>query len=288
MNTANNLLASLTALMALTIVALLYKQKKLEKEMRERHLEKKNLIKEIDRYEKLLIQQARKASMGEMIGNIAHQWKQPLNTLMLILANLEDAYIYNDLDREYFESIMDKSRKIIKQMSVTIDDFRHFFNPLDEKEIFCPWETVKSILFLLEEKFSLSDINVIFLEEGKTLSAYGYKNQYSQAVFNVVNNSIDALDSESILDKRIQIRVYEKEDMVVCEILDNAGGAPDEILNKIFDIYVTTKCKEDGTGLGLYIAKTIIEKNMNGKIECRNYSGGLQTLISIQRESEER
>lgn len=247
----------------------------------------KNELDENRKKEVLIIHQAKLAAMGEMIGNIAHQWRQPLNSLALVLANLEDAFVHEELSGDYFETCMERSRKLIAQMSNTIDDFRYFFNPVSKKEEFYPCESIESILYLLEEKLRFNDINIIFPDCNSKLSAYGYNNHYSQALFNVISNSIDALSESSNVDKRIEIVVYREADYLVCEIEDNAGGIDEEILDKVFEMYFTTKPGKKGTGLGLYITKTIIENNLKGKVSCNNTKNGLMTAIRIPKESED-
>lgn len=247
----------------------------------------KNELDENRKKEVLIIHQAKLAAMGEMIGNIAHQWRQPLNSLALVLSNLEDAFVHAELEQEYFDTCIERSRRLINQMSNTIDDFRYFFNPASEKEKFSPCESINSILYLLDEKFRFNDISVMFSDCDRNLSAYGYNNHYSQALFNVISNSADALADVDSPDKRIEIRVYEEGSDLVCEIEDNAGGIDEDIIDKVFEMYFTTKPGKKGTGLGLYITKTIIENNLNGKVNCENTKNGLMTKIRIPKESED-
>lgn len=244
--------------------------------------------KELDenkRKEALLIYQARLAAMGEMIANIAHQWRQPLNSLGLILSNIEDAYIYNELDNEYLHSSVEKSRRLISKMSETIDDFRYFSSPNNKKEKFSIYDNIKILLELVEENLRFNDIKVK-LEDIKNIEAYGYANQYSQAIFNIINNSIDALSVSSTEDKEIRISIHEEKDMAIVEISDNGGGISSDIADKIFDVYFTTKQGSKGTGLGLYITKIIIENNMDGKIQWENTLDGVCMKVAIPKDKE--
>jgi len=244
--------------------------------------------KELDenkRKEALLIYQARLAAMGEMIANIAHQWRQPLNSLGLILSNVEDAYMYNELDSEYLHSSVEKSRKLISKMSETIDDFRYFSSPNNKKEKFSIYDNINMLLELVEENLRFNNIKVKF-ENIEMINAYGYANQYSQAIFNIINNSIDALSVSNRKDKEIKISIYEENDMAVVEIIDNGGGISNDVADKIFDVYFTTKQGSKGTGLGLYITKIIIENNMNGKIQWRNTLDGVCMKIAIPKDKE--
>jgi signal transduction histidine kinase len=237
-------------------------------------------MEENKRKEALIIYQARLAAMGEMIANIAHQWRQPLNNLGLILSNVEDAYVYNELDKELLHNSVEKSRRLISRMSHTIDDFRYFLNPKNKKEHFSVYESISTVIDLLEENLRFNNIKVNF-EKIAMNNAYGYANQFSQAVFNIISNSIDALKSSNNDEKEIIIAIYEENDDVVAEIRDNGGGISQEIGDKIFDIYFTTKQESKGTGLGLYITKMIIENNLNGKIQWRNMGEGVLMKISI-------
>ena len=226
-------------------------------------------------------------STRDMISNISHQWRQPLNTLMLMLANMEDAYRYDELDDEYFYGLISRSKKLINNMSSTIDDFRYLFNPVGKKEIFSPFEVVKSLMFMNEEDLIENDINIMLSEDEKDIEAYGDKGQYSQAIMNIINNSIDAHKmNDEIVDKRIEVKFYYSDKQTICEIQDNAGGISEEITDKIFDMYVTTKDSKSGTGIGLYIAKNIIENTLNGTIRCYNQQSGLVTVIGVPRSKE--
>lgn len=239
-----------------------------------------NEITENKRKEALIIHQARLAAMGEMIANIAHQWRQPLNNLGLVLSNIEDAYLFNELDCDFFNDSTEKCRKLILKMSDTIDDFRYFLNPKSEKKKFSIYKDILAVLDLVEENLRFHDINVIF-EETTPVQAYGYANQYSQAIFNIINNSIDALTTTKDKTKEIRISIYEENNMVVTEFKDNGGGIDEDILEKVFDVYFTTKKKSNGTGLGLYITKMIIENNMGGEIDLVNIPSGvcMRTVI---------
>lgn len=237
--------------------------------------------------EVMMIHQAKIAASGEMIANIAHQWRQPLNSLALILANLEDAYKYDELDENYFKTSIERAKNLIMQMSSTIDDFRYFFNPVNDKEEFSPYQSIRSILYLLEENLRFNNISIIIPESEIDTMVYGCKGQYSQALFNIISNSIDALSDHDIKDRRIEIYNYQEAGNFICEIEDNAGGIDEGIIGRIYEMYFTTKPGKKGTGLGLYIAKNIIENNLKGSIVSKNSKAGLMTVISIPMESEE-
>lgn len=229
----------------------------------------KKEVEENKKKEAFMIYHSRLAAMGQMIGNIAHQWRQPLNNLALILSNLQDDYKYSELSGEELEDSINKSKKIIKKMSQTIDDFRFFFKPYRNKKVFSIYKNILFTLDLMEENFKFNKIetSIDLVEDSEV---YGYSSQYSQVIFNIINNSKDVFLERNIETKKIRIKIYRQNNMAVVEIRDNGGGIEEDILEKIFDPYFTTKSEGKGTGIGLYMSKTIIEKNMHGKIEFFN------------------
>jgi len=226
----------------------------------------------------LLIQQSRLAAMGEMIGNIAHQWRQPINALSLLLGNIEDAYDFGDLTKEELDRQVKTGTRLIQQMSTTIDDFRNFFRPDKEKAPF-------SLLAALAETreilgASLASHNIVLEEDvPRDITVTGYANEYAQALLNLVNNAKEAILAKHLEAGRIRVEVREENDMAVVRVSDNGGGIPDEVLPKIFDPYFTTK--EKGTGIGLYMAKAIIETNMGGRIEVCNRGDGARFTVAV-------
>ncbi|QZY53613.1 ATP-binding protein [Crassaminicella profunda] len=241
--------------------------------------------KEVDENKKkeaLMIYQSRLAAMGEMIGNIAHQWRQPLSGLGLIFSNIEDAYEYEELTEEYLSELMKKSRNLINRMSQTIDDFRYFFNPKSEEVLFSIKENIESTMDFLEEPLRLHQIqlNINVMEDGLI---FGHANQYSQVIFNIVQNAMDALIEKRLHDRKIDINIYVQESNQVVEIEDNGRGIHEDILDRVFEPHFTTKGKGKGTGLGLYMSKVIIEKNFHGKINIFNRKEGACISMVIPR-----
>lgn len=232
------------------------------------------------RKEALMIYQSKFVAMGEMIGNIAHQWRQPLSILGLIITNIEDMHKYNDLDEEELNKLISKARKLIDKMSQTIDDFRYFFKPKMDKENFSIYDSIFSTMELIEENFKFYNIE-INIKNTDNLKAYGYFNQYSQVIFNIINNAIDALADSNTKNKKIDIEISSDGLYNTAKIKDNAGGIDERIAKEIFEPYFTTKQKKQGTGLGLYMAKMIIEKNFNGNIKFYNTDEGACFNISI-------
>ncbi len=227
--------------------------------------------------ERMLMQQARLAAMGEMIGNIAHQWRQPLNALGLTLANIQDAWEYGELDKPYLDQAVGKGNQLIQNMSSTIDDFRNFFKPNKLQQDFSLRQAVKDSLNLVSHSFKNNNI-AIEMEDGRDFLANGFPNEFSQALLNILNNARDVLLERKIRHGKIAIRFGALDGKVFVTLQDNAGGVAAEILPKIFDPYFTTK--ESGTGIGLYMSRMVME-NMKGTLSARNAGEGAEFTLTL-------
>ncbi len=230
--------------------------------------------------EQMLIQQSRSAAMGEMIGNIAHQWRQPLNALGLLMQNLYYSFESDELDLEQMERSMEKGQKLMQNMSKTIDDFRDFFKPNKEIEHFSVSSAINSAVELVSASYKNHNIELKQLLD-ESLMLDGYPNEFAQVLLNILSNAKDALDVNSIEDAYVHIKCHSTDDAVIVEITDNAGGIDEKIVEKIFDPYFTTKHQDVGTGIGLYMSKMIIENNMHGKITVINMEKGAKFTISM-------
>lgn len=223
----------------------------------------------------LLIQQSRLAAMGEMIGNIAHQWRQPINALGLVLANIRDAHEFGDLDQDYLHTQVDRGTNLIHKMSTTIDDFRNFFRPDRSRQVFSLAQAVKEALMVVELSFTHSNIR-IELDIAEDVSSLGLGNEYAQVVLNLLANSKNAISERQVQAGAVHIRVARDGDMAAVTVGDNGGGIPEEVLPKVFDPYFTTR--ESGTGIGLYMSRMIIE-NMGGHISVTNTEAGARFTL---------
>ncbi len=230
--------------------------------------------------EQMLIQQSRLAAMGEMIGNIAHQWRQPLNALGLILQNLYYAHESGDLSKEYLERSIQKGQKLTENMSKTIDDFRNFFQPNKKVEQFNISISINDAYNLISASFRHNNI-ALDMHVDTDIEIEGYPNEFAQVLLNILTNAKDALLTNNINKPSVIIEAFKDENTLHVSILDNAGGINDDILNKIFDPYFTTKEKDAGTGIGLYMSKMIIENSMHGKIFARNKNEGAEFIILL-------
>lgn len=228
---------------------------------------RKNVIEQ----DKLLIQKSKMASMGEMIGNIAHQWRQPLSQLSGLFFDIESAYDYKELNKKYLQNRVEEANDLLEYMSKTIDDFRNFFNPNSKKEAFYLKDAVENAIKIVKSTLNYYQIELI-IDINENHKIEGYKNEYSQAVMNIITNAKDVIKERNI--KNPQIKIYsQKKEKLYLHIEDNAGGVDENIIEKIFDPYFTTKY-EYGTGIGLYMTKLIIEDKMNGNIKVKNSKDG--------------
>ncbi len=228
--------------------------------------------------EYMLLHQGRLAAMGEMIGNIAHQWRQPLNTLGLLVQDLSHAERYGELNREYLDRSVEEAMKTINFMSRTIDDFRNFFRPDKEKTLFGLAETLNLTLSIVGDSFRNNNIN-IELEMQDDADIEGYPNEYSHVLLNILTNAKDIFLERGVEAPNVIIKLFCENGRSVITVADNAGGVKENIMDKIFDPYFTTK--NQGTGIGLYLSKVIIEKNMGGKLTVRNTGGGAEFRIEV-------
>ena len=241
---------------------------------------KDEVLKRADQ-EQILIQQSRFAAMGEMIGNIAHQWRQPLNALGLLMQNVEYAYENDTLNDAYIKRIVKKGNTLTQSMSQTIDDFRNFFKPNKELEIFSLAKAYSSTIEMVGSSIASNAI-VIKEEIDKSVCINGFQSEFSQVLLNILNNAKDALIEHKVNDRVIYISIYKDSKFAYFTISDNAGGIKDDIIEKIFDPYFTTKEEGKGTGIGLYMSKTIIENNMHGLLSVKNNKEGVSFKIKIK------
>ncbi len=229
--------------------------------------------------ERMMVIQSRQASMGEILESVAHQWKQPLNTVNLLLYEIQELAKAQMPFAEIDAKIQDVYG-VIRFMSDTINDFRSFFIPSREKKYFRMEDAIKQTVRFLEPEFRHAGIQVkMDLEEDAVLC--GFQNELTQVLLNILNNARDAISAGRVSNPFVQIGLRKMNQCAVIRIGDNAGGIPEELLPEIFTAYVSTKSEGKGTGLGLYIAKTIVERNFSGKISCRNSEEGAVFMIEI-------
>ena len=230
--------------------------------------------------EKMLIQSSKMAEMGDMLSMIAHQWRQPLNQLSYIFMNIESAYEYKELTKEYLEQKVKEGTTQLEFMSTTIDDFRNYFKPDKAKEELLVSDLVRSSVELMKHTLELEQITVELKTFGDDTTLV-YKNEFIQVLLNLIKNAKDVLISKEIKDPKIVISSYCEVGSCVVEVCDNGGGISFDIIDKIFDPYFSTKSEKNGTGLGLYMSKMIIEEHHAGRLSATNSKSGVCFKIEI-------
>lgn len=237
-------------------------------------------IEEGKQKDKAILEQAKLARIGSMISMIAHQWRQPLTQLSGILMELETATRFKKVNDEHILNAIDKSDKMIEFMSNTIDDFRNFYKPDKKKEDFLLSSSCQKAISLIDASLYHLGIN-LNLEIKNDKNIHGYPTEFSQVILNMLSNAKDILVEKEIQEPRIDIIIDSKGTLGIVEIKDNAGGIDEKNFDLIFDPYFSTKDSSKGTGLGLYISKLIIEKNMGGELSVCNDEYGAVFKIKI-------
>ena len=224
--------------------------------------------------EKMLIQQSKMAAMGDMISMIAHQWRQPLNQMSYVLMNIESSYEYKEMTPQYMDEKVKEGTKLLEYMSHTIDDFKNFFRPDKERTDENVSEVVANSIALIKKSFDAHEIEVI-TEYQCERNMMLYRNELIQVLLNLLSNAKDALVIAEVENAVVRVTVSEREEAVVIEVCDNAIGIDSDIIDKIFEPYFSTKNEKNGTGLGLYMTKTIVEEHLNGTIVVENIDPGV-------------
>lgn len=273
----------------LSIIKDVIKKYKLQVQNRENALESLNEnlslkvkqgIEEAKQKDRKILEQAKLARIGSMISMIAHQWRQPLSQLSGILMELETTTRFKKVDNDYILNAIDKSDKMIEFMSNTIDDFRNFYKPDKKKEDFYVSDACKKAINIIDATLENLGINLILdIKEDKKI--FGYPTEFSQVILNIISNAKDVLIEKNIKNPKIEINIESKGILSIITIKDNAGGIEEKNLEQIFDPYYSTKDSSKGTGLGLYISKLIIERNMGGDLSVSNNSEGAVFKIVV-------
>ena len=228
----------------------------------------------------IMFQQAKLAEIGSMINMIAHQWRQPLNNISLLVNTIIIKYKKDTLSVEMLNKLKENFQEQINYLSNTIDDFQNFFKPKKDKEIFVINEIILSTLNLIKPKFEKNRIKTNF-NSITNINYFGYKNELAQVLLTILNNSLDAFEENNVLDKLIEIDLETLKENIIIKVRDNAGGIKEENLKKVFDLYFSTKIEKNGTGLGLYISKTIINRHFKGEIKIHNIKKGAEIIITF-------
>ncbi|MFY4764989.1 HAMP domain-containing sensor histidine kinase [Aliarcobacter butzleri] len=239
-----------------------------------------DLKKQNKEFEKMILQQSKFVKSGEMIANITHQFRQPLNNISYILINLKKRFESEKLDKIFFDKKVNQANEQVSFLSKTIDDFKEFYLQEKEKDDFLVKDSIQNALTILNPDLQKDNINLnLKFETFEDIKIFGVKNELSQVILSLVSNSIDALKNRH--NPKISINVVSSSAEVIIEILDNAGGIKAKNLKKIFEPYFSTK--EEGTGIGLYLSKIIIEESFGGKLQVQNVKDGAKFSIFIEK-----
>ena len=233
---------------------------------------------QLQKKQEMLLWQSRFASLGQMMANIAHQWRQPLTELNLLLYNLKKAAL--DHNHDEVLSLHRNTKQVIQSMSQTIDDFQNFFKPGKEKEPFYPHVSFENALALLSKVLQKEHIQLTqHIDRGIIL--LGIQNELTQVFINLLQNAKDALIAREIAERHIIVIVSQKDDHAIISVEDNAGGVPEAVKGQIFEPYFTTKHASQGTGLGLFMSKLIVEKSLLGSLTLEPGSDGARFVITV-------
>ncbi|MDR7001717.1 HAMP domain-containing sensor histidine kinase [Neobacillus niacini] len=227
--------------------------------------------------DQMLIQQAKLAAMGEILTGIGHQWRLPLNHLSLLIQDIRDVQSFGEMNDQYMDQFANESMILIDFLTGTIQDFRKFYRPSKEKCAFSMAESIEAALSIFSYFLKKHEIHVYF-EYREQQKAYGYPNEFSQAVLNLFINIRDAFVKKEINDRKLFITINESSGHLIAEIIDNAGGAEPELLSKMFD--ANDSAWSQDTILGLFITKVILE-SMNGSITADNVGDGIRYHLSV-------
>jgi len=228
--------------------------------------------------DKIIEQQSRMAAMGEMIDAVAHQWKQPLNAISMIIDMLKMDFKESDVDDAYIEELDSTVHLQIDHMVTTLNEFRNFLRPSTKNETFYIQTAIDNVRILMKDELITQNVH-LNLNIDESVKIFGNKNEIKHLFINIINNAIDVFNERDIQHRGININCYNEYNKIYIEIEDNAGGVPDEIIADIFKPNVTSKASGKGTGIGLYMSTQIVEKN-NGSINVHNSElGAFFTII---------
>lgn len=246
--------------------------------LNEKYINEQQMSKQKD---KIMFHQSKQASMGEMLGMIAHQWRQPLASISYTYSLLKVKLSSGNLDKKLFETKLDEINKHTQYMSQTIDDFSNFYKPNKDKEEFLLKKSIESSLDILSMAISKNGIEII--QDYEELPAiFSYKNEIMQVILNILKNSIDIFEEGQTANPKIFISINSTQSHTQeIQIRDNNGGIAESIIDSIFDPYFSTKEEKNGTGLGLYMAKMIIEKHCGGMIKAQNSEDGAEFIVTL-------
>lgn len=233
------------------------------------------------------MQSSKMAEMGSMLGAIIHQWKQPITIINMLTDIISQDIKTNNLDLTTLEKDIGTIKHRVLLLSSTIDDFKNFFKPDKEIKEFVVKDLIQNVLRVIEHQI-LKYSATIQIDENSTVTLFGFENELKHVILNIINNALEACNEKSAktgLQPNIKIDIRENEKDSIIEIADNGGGIPPHIMEKLFTPYTTSK-GEDGTGIGLTLAKTIIEDHHKGELKAHNNEFGAVFTITIPKKGD--
>ena len=270
------------------LIHLYYDQKKKNAKLVKNHnyflkqIDKRNIAQNasLSKKDMMLRQQSKMAAMGEMMDAVAHQWKQPLNSLSMMNDMLLDDFRRRSVDEAYIQEVTELTHMQIAHMINTLNEFRTFFRPSKDAQDFSVAECLESVQILMKDELLKNTITIhIDIEEDITL--HGQINEFKHLFLNLLSNAIDAFNEKNLQNRSITIRTYKNENHGIIEFEDNAGGIPSSVIGSIFKPNVTTKADGKGTGIGLYMSSQIVQKH-SGSITVQNNNDGAIFTITLK------
>ncbi len=225
--------------------------------------------------EKMLFQQSKLASIGEMVDSVAHQWKQPLHIINLMASSIQSDFNNKSINDKYIEDFKNQILRQIKHMHITLDEFRNFFRPNQDTKHFDIQSMLDKVMILVQDEFIKENIT-IEINAIDNFVLIGVENEFQHLVLNIINNSKDAFIENNIQNRQIIINILDEK----IEFIDNASGICDEVIDNIFEANFTTKAQGKGTGIGLYLSSQIASK-FNGKLSVENVDDGVKFIFKI-------
>jgi len=228
----------------------------------------------------MLSQQSKMAAMGEMMDAVAHQWKQPLNSISMMNDMLKDDFTNGLVDESYIDEMTETTHMQIEHMVNTLNEFRSFFRPSKDAKEFHIKECVRSVQVLMKDEL-LKNMIDIRVDIQDNFEIHGLINEFKHLFLNLISNSIDAFNEKEIQKRHISIKAYLNDEHGIIVFEDNANGIPEHVIPNIFKPNITTKAEGKGTGIGLYMSSQIVQKH-NGTIDVKNVNAGAQFTINIK------
>ncbi|MCF7918607.1 MAG: PAS domain S-box protein [Candidatus Cloacimonetes bacterium] len=227
-----------------------------------------------------ILQKRRQAAIGEMISRLAHNWRQPLNAISVTIHSIQDAWDFGELTDEILKEKISTSYNILKELSRSIDSFRHFYKSSEEERVFNIEEVINEVIELNRSRFQNNNV-ILSAELEGNFQIKGFRSEFSEVINNILTNSFDILLERKIAAPQVNVHQYCEKNHAVISIKDNGGGVSPEIQEIIFELYISTKNEMNSSGIGLYLSKMIIEKHLNGDLKLINHPDGAEFIIIL-------